>query len=122
VSNPIFVVTQPPVHTEPIGRPPLWDAAMNRSGGRCECTGSCGRTHSRTSGRCDRHHDRGRVRLLVVPADLTLTTQQAARLALPDLRHWCPECYQMSRRRQTASRTAPARFDDRTDAPALFDL
>ncbi|NUR86654.1 MAG: hypothetical protein HOY71_21430 [Nonomuraea sp.] len=123
--NEIFKVVQPPVHTEPIGNPRIWDAAMNRSGGRCECTGSCGRTHSKTEFRCDRWHDRGRVRLLVAPADLALTPQQAAHLTLPDLRHWCPECYQMARRRHIASREAFARFDDRRNdaAPAtLFDL
>jgi hypothetical protein len=121
----IFVPVQPPVHTSPIGAPPLWDAAMNRSGGRCECTGSCGRTHSRSEFRCPREHDRDRVRLLVAPADPTLTTRQAARLTLPDLRHWCPECYQMARRRRTAAAAHVARMqrpETETAPPTLFDL
>lgn len=121
----IFAPVQPPVHTAPIGAPPLWDAALNRSGGRCECKGACGRTHSRTEFRCDRTHDQGRVRLLVAPADLALTPQQAARLTLPDLRHWCPDCYQMARRRHTAAAAHAARMQDPsadTAPPTLFDL
>lgn len=117
MNNQIFTIIQPPTSTEPIGNPPIWDAAMNRSGGRCECTGACGRRHSKSEFRCDRTHDRGRVRLLVAPADLSLTPQQAARLTLPDLLHWCPDCHQAARRRHTAAAAIAARLQGR-QAPA----
>lgn len=119
--NEIFNVVQPAIHTDPIGHPPIWDPAMNRSGGRCECAGSCGRTHSRTDFRCDRHHDRGGIRLLVAPVDLTLPTERAVRLPLAQLRVWCPECHRMARRRHTEARAAARRFET-PDTPTLFDL
>ena len=31
-----------------------WQAVMAAAGGRCECTGGCGRTHGRDGGRCPR--------------------------------------------------------------------
>jgi len=96
---------------------------MNRSGGRCECTGACGRTHSRTEFRCDRHHDRGGVRLLVAPADLTLSPERATHTPLADLRVWCPDCHRLTRRRQTEAARERARQESAADeAPTLFEL
>lgn len=115
-------VVQPPVNTAPIGHPPTWEAVLNRCGGRCECTGSCGRTHSRTEFRCDRTHDRGGVRITVAPAHLVVTGAAAARLPVAELRAWCPDCYRMARRRHIDADAARTRFEPTTDAPTLFDL
>jgi len=102
----------------PLGNPPAWEAAMNRSESRCECTGACGRPHTRTGSRCDRQHGHGEVRLIVAPADLALSLTQAAHAPAEDLRAWCPDCHRLARRRADAERKAR----QQPPAEALFDL
>lgn len=116
-----FNVVQPEIHTAPIGAPAVWEPIMNRSGGQCECTGSCGRSHSKSEFRCDRHHDRGGVRLVVAPHDLTLPLERAVGLPVGELRAWCPDCHRLARRRQREGAAARARFDS-APAEGLFDL
>ncbi|WP_331718160.1 hypothetical protein OG565_33975 (plasmid) [Streptomyces sp. NBC_00138] len=116
-----FNVVQPEIHTAPIGSPAVWDPIMNRSGGRCECTGSCGRSHSRTEFRCDRHHDRGAVRLVVAPLDLALPLEQAVRLPVAELRAWCPDCHRLARRRHREA-AAHRKLRQQPPAEGLFDL
>lgn len=104
----------------PLGSPAAWAPVVQAAGGRCQCTGSCGRTHSKTQFRCDREHDQAGTRLLVAPVDLALPATQAARLPHADLRAWCPDCHQLARRRQVAADTNRTR----TEAPSdtLFGL
>jgi hypothetical protein len=116
-----FTVTQPAVHTAPLGRPRAWDAVMNRSESRCECTGACGRPHTRTGSRCARQHDRGKVRLIVAPADLALPLTEAAHVPVTGLRAWCPDCHRLARRRRAQDAVQRAQHGN-DPAPTLFDL
>lgn len=117
----VIPIVQPTVHTTPLGAPAAWAPVVQSAGGRCQCTGACGRTHSKTGLRCDREHDQAGVRLLVAPADLTLPPTQAARLPRADLRAWCPDCHKKARRRQADHDANRRRLDD-TPADALFSL
>lgn len=116
-----FNVAQPEIHTTPIGNPPAWTVVVAAAGWQCECKGSCGRPHARTNFRCDRVHDRAGVRLVVAPADLTLTLATAAEADADELHAWCPDCHRLAQRRQRDADRNRARLD--AAAPdALFDL
>jgi hypothetical protein len=60
-------------------------------------------------------------RLLIAPADLTLTAAVAARLPVAELRAWCPDCHRLARRRQNEAAAHRARLDSQP-AEGLFDL
>jgi hypothetical protein len=91
------------------------------AGRRCECKGTCGRSHSRSGFRCDREHDRGGVRLVVAPHDRSTPLAVAAGLEADDLRAWCPDCHRLARRRHQEHADRTRRMQ--TPAPdALFDL
>jgi hypothetical protein len=101
--------------TTPIVGADLFRTVMDAAGGRCWCTGQCGQSHRRTEGRCNHHHDTGRVRLIAAPADPATPELAAAALPAAALRAWCPRCLTACRR--TAHRTqAPT-----TDQCSLFD-
>ena len=103
----------------PLGAPPAWLPVVAAADWRCECTGACGRRHSRSEFRCDREHGRAGVRLMVAPADLMLTLAQAAEVEADDLHAWCPECHRLARRRQTEGARQRARLAAEP-GPTLF--
>jgi hypothetical protein len=64
---------------------------MEPAGHQCQCEGGlCGSKHSETGLRCIRTASTGR--LLIAPADLTLSTVAAAAVPVEQLRAWCPSC------------------------------
>ena len=116
-----FDVTQPEIHTRPLGAPAAWLPVVAAADHQCECKGACGRTHSRTEFRCDRRHDSNGVRLLVAPADLSLSPVAAAELPADELRAWCPECHRLALRRHRDRAEAFTRLEAPRPA-TLFDL
>ncbi|MEW2424865.1 hypothetical protein AB0911_30495 [Streptomyces nigra] len=89
-------------HRPPLGAPAVWQAVMAAAGGHCQCTGGlCGSQHSDTGRRCLNSSAHGR--LLIAPADLTLTTVAAAAVPAEELRAWCAGCHAKARARQLAS-------------------
>ncbi len=78
-----------------------------------------------TTVRCDavhdRHHDGHLQRLLIAPADLSLTDRQAAELPETALRVRCPRCHSLARTRAVAA-AAERRRHETQAPPALFDL
>src|SRR5690606_24835702 len=107
--------------SEPIVYADTWRRVMEAAGWRCQCTGQCGNTHTKTEHRCGREHDQygrgGVVRLTAAPADPSTDPLAAARLPVGELRAWCSPC-----------RTQAARAERRTSQQApdtgqlLFDL
>ncbi|MFG1909026.1 hypothetical protein [Kribbella sp. NPDC048928] len=96
-------------------RPPMigaqiWAEAMIAAEWRCECTGQCGRPHTKTAGRCGVVHGIAH-RLAVVAADplatLTAAVTATDRLAL------CATCETGARRTAIAARvtTEPTQAD-----------
>lgn len=103
---------------------PLWRAVMDLAGSRCQCSGACGNTHTKTKGRCDRvngtpaRRHGGRMLLLAAPAapaELHLPAHIAAALPASRLAAWCPACHDGARKHTTP---APAGRED--TAPSLF--
>ena len=81
-------------------------------GGRCGCTGQCGRTHDR--GHCNADE---LASLTVAPADLTIPLEQAATLPADELIVWCHRCRDLA---QTAARRQQRqRLDDELEATQL---
>ena len=74
-------------------------------GGRCGCTGQCGRTHDK--GRCNADE---LAALTVAPADLTIPPERAAVLAADELIVWCHRC------RDLAQTVANRRLRERANA------
>lgn len=97
----------------PLACTDLFRAVMVTADWRCQCTGQCGNTHTRTEKRCPRTHG-GRVLLMAAPADPSTPDRAAAALPADALRAWCSNCHAASRRAATC--TEPARQD------GLFDL
>ncbi|MEU8825896.1 hypothetical protein [Streptomyces sp. NPDC048636] len=100
--------------TEPIVYAAAWRPVMETAGYRCQCTGQCGNPHTKAKGRCPREHDqhaskhRGPVRLLAAPANPLTPARVAAGIPATDLRAWCPDCHDATRRAaQRAARTGP---------------
>ncbi|MFJ6139274.1 hypothetical protein [Kitasatospora sp. NPDC092286] len=106
-------------------RPPLagaktWQAVIDTANSQCQCSGSCGKDHTKTGGRCDRTHGShahkhggGQVRLIAAPAEptgLLLPPHQAAALPTSHLAAWCPACHDAARRAAAKAQqaTAPA--------------
>ncbi|MFD7645728.1 hypothetical protein ACFV4P_34370 [Kitasatospora sp. NPDC059795] len=98
--------------THPAPRPPLWQAVMAAAADRCQCTGTCGRTHQADGGRCPREH-RTRAELLAAPADparLPWPAHRVAALPAHALAAWCTPCHDAARtlaRRAAAQDTTP---------------
>lgn len=86
----------------PLGLNTLWEAVMEPAGYQCQCTGGlCGSKHADTGMRCIRVASSGR--LLVAPADLTLSPAAAAAVPTDQLRAWCRSCHVKAQRRQLAN-------------------
>jgi hypothetical protein len=117
----MFKVVQPTVRTRPLGDPPTWTVVIGAADRRCECTGACGRRHSRTDFRCDRTHDQGGIRLIAAPTDLALPLSEAAELTPDELRAWCPDCHRLAKRQHEGSRAARQQLDT-PPTETLFDL
>ncbi|MGW7684865.1 hypothetical protein ACWGID_29265 [Kribbella sp. NPDC054772] len=99
-------------------RPPrigarIWEETMIAAEWCCECTGQCGRPHTKTHGRCGTVHGTAH-RLAVVAADplasLTAAVTATERLAL------CATCETGIRRAAGAAQTST-----NPDQPDLFD-
>lgn len=105
----------------PITMTAQWATVMQRARYRCQCEGTCGRTHP--TGRCPAEHDRRPaknrppVRLVAAPADPSADPLTATRLPANQLRAWCPTCHDSTAR---AARKATRTTDPQTDA--LFDV
>lgn len=100
---------------------PAWVHAVTVAGHRCQCTGSCGRDHSRNhgDGRCQVGGDLvSAARLYAAPTDPAVPAAQAFRVPVEGLSAWCGPCLDRARRLATARRpVTPA------DVPeSLFDL
>lgn len=86
----------------PLGAPSVWSTVMEPASHQCQCAGGmCGSLHSKTGLRCIRTTAHGR--LLVAPADLTLSLVAAAAVPVEQLRAWCPDCHSKAEKRQLAS-------------------
>lgn len=86
----------------PLGASAIWKAVMEVAGDQCQCTGGlCGSQHSKTGLRCIRTTAHGR--LIVAPADLTLSPVAAAAVPAEQLRAWCPDCHAKAQKRQLAN-------------------
>ncbi|MFE4051209.1 hypothetical protein [Streptomyces sp. YIM B13518] len=86
----------------PLGATAVWEAVMEPAGHQCQCTGGlCGSQHSETGRRCLNTSAHGR--LLIAPADLTLSTVAAAAVPVKELRAWWASCHAKARNRQLAS-------------------
>ncbi|MFJ7274693.1 hypothetical protein [Kitasatospora sp. NPDC098663] len=105
--------------TPPLGdQRGLWQAVMAAASGRCQCRGTCGKSHAKDGGRCPAAHGAGPVYLLAAPAEpdhLLLPAHKAAALPKQALAAWCPACHDATRR--TANKARQAAEPDR-----LFDL
>ncbi|MFD4905091.1 hypothetical protein [Kitasatospora purpeofusca] len=97
----------------------LWQAVLAAAAGRCQCRGTCGKSHAKDGGRCPvahggyARHGTGPVSLLAAPAEpdgLLLPAHRAAALPKRELAAWCPACHDATRRTARAARqaTAPA--------------
>jgi hypothetical protein len=134
----------------PIGAPALWRAVVDRDGGRCTCTGGCGRRHPQPDrtrgtrgrgpganatpgpvGRCPAGTGGTPERLYVVPADPTLE-RHAWTLPATAVTTRCQDCatatVTAAARRAASSSTAAAgtgptgRGAGAPDPDVLFEL
>ncbi|MEU6236312.1 hypothetical protein [Kitasatospora sp. NPDC047058] len=102
--------------TAPLADTGLWQAVMAAASGRCQCRGTCGKTHKADGGRCPREHRPG-AELLAAPAEpaqLLWPAHQAAALPKQALTAWCAPCHDASRsraRRAAEADTPPAEPD-----------
>src|SRR5687768_8181230 len=86
----------------PLGATTIWKAVMEPAGHQCQCEGGlCGSQHSKTGLRCIQTTAHGR--LIVAPADLTLSPVAAAAVPVEELRAWCPGCHAKAQKRQLAN-------------------
>ncbi|MEV0187508.1 hypothetical protein AB0I39_03085 [Kitasatospora purpeofusca] len=104
----------------------LWQAVLAAAAGRCQCRGTCGRSHAKDGGRCPTvhggyaRHGTGPVSLLAAPAEpdgLLLPAHRAAALPKQQLAAWCPACHDATRRTAAKARQAAA---DLAGPDALF--
>ncbi|MFJ7909822.1 hypothetical protein [Kitasatospora sp. NPDC096204] len=116
--------------TPPLGdQQGLWQAVLAAAAGRCQCRGTCGKSHDKDGGRCPAvhggygsRHGTGPVRLLAAPADpdgLLLPAHLAAALPKGALAAWCPACHDATRRAAAKARRAAA---PPAGSDSLFDL
>ena len=101
----------------PVGELPLWEAVMATAGHRCQCTGQCGATHSKSQGRCHHEHGHyatkhgGRVLLLAAPTDpseMALPAHRLAALPARRLAAWCAPCHDHARASATKAAAVTA--------------
>ncbi|MBS2538844.1 hypothetical protein KGQ20_39470 [Catenulispora sp. NF23] len=101
----------------PIAAKATWLPVMQAAGFRCQCTGGCGRTHSKEPGGRCKHEHKPWLRLLAAPAKPTGNPHQDA---TADLVAYCPTCFdghlRVAKRSDRAAATA-----HENDIP-LFDL
>jgi hypothetical protein len=90
-----------------------WTDAMSRADFRCECTGECGKPHTKTKGRCGTVHGTAHQLAAVASDPLATLSQAVSATALVAL---CAPCETAVRR---AARTA--RDDAVAAQPDLFD-
>ncbi|MGW9437977.1 hypothetical protein [Streptomyces sp. NPDC055607] len=94
----------------PIAAGNVWQPVVDRAGGRCQCTGQCGRKHAdkdRKPGRCE--HEQGQHISRVGEIKLIAATQEMDPRYPPAsgaLLAWCQPCY--DGRRRIARREAKA--------------
>lgn len=104
----------------PLGISGVWEAVMEPAGHQCQCTGGlCGSQHSEYGRRCFK--TAGHERLIIAPADLTLSAVAAAAVPAGQLRVWCADCHNKARRRQLASQRELER-QTATEPLSLFTL
>ncbi|MGY4768957.1 hypothetical protein ACXC9Q_18755 [Kribbella sp. CWNU-51] len=102
--------------------PPLvgadtWSRVLGEAGWRCECTGDCGRPHTKSEHRCPVDHGL-KHRLSVVPSDPTVTLTKAVTGA--ELVAMCPACATGAKR--LAEAASDEATNPTTDQLGLFDL
>jgi hypothetical protein len=97
---------------------PVWVRVVTVAGRRCQCTGACGRDHSRRGrhtdgdGQCPVGSERiTRGRLVAAPADPSVPAARAYRTPAEDLQAWCGPCLDRARRLAGAARRRPAQAD-----------
>ncbi|MFD9691053.1 hypothetical protein ACFWXO_35420 [Kitasatospora sp. NPDC059088] len=105
----------------------LWRAVLAAAAGRCQCRGTCGKSHAKDRGRCPalhggygHRHGTGPIRLAAAPAepaDLTLPPHRAAALPKTSLAAWCPACLDATTR---AARAAHLDAAPSAEPDALF--
>ncbi|MFE1926503.1 hypothetical protein ACFW91_28580 [Streptomyces asoensis] len=94
----------------PLGVSDTWETVMEPAGYQCQCTGGlCGSQHSKTGLRCIQTTTHGR--LLVAPADLTLSPVAAAAVPAEQLRAWCHGCHAKAQKRQRDSQRELRRLE-----------
>lgn len=98
-------------------RPPMigawtWEETMTAAQWCCECTGQCGRPHTKTAGRCPTRHGTAH-RLAVVAAD-PLATLTAA-VTTTELVALCTAC-------ETGAHRAAAKATESATDSAQLDL
>jgi hypothetical protein len=105
----------------PIAAGDIWQPVIDRAGGRCQCTGACGKKHAdkdKKPGRCEHEQGQrvsrlGEVKLIAAPEDAAEHFPPAGSPLLA----WCQPCYDGRRRiARRAVKTAPPQ-----DA-GLFDV
>ncbi|MFE6745835.1 hypothetical protein ACFVGM_08290 [Kitasatospora purpeofusca] len=104
----------------------LWQAVISAAAGRCQCRGTCGRSHAKDGGRCPvvhggyARHGTGPVSLLAAAAEpdgLLLPAHRAAAMPKRELAAWCPACHDATRRTAAKAQQADA---DPAGPDALF--
>jgi hypothetical protein len=106
------------VTAAPLAAAGTWQAVIAAAGGRCECTGGCGRPHTRDGGRCVRESLPGRP-LRAVPR-APVPGPAAAYLAAADLTALCGPCADDTGRLQRTTAAAAAVQAMHEATPALF--
>ncbi|MEU1419208.1 hypothetical protein [Kitasatospora sp. NPDC005751] len=110
----------------PLADSGLWQAVTAAAAGRCQCRGTCGRSHDKDGGRCKTahgdhpRHGHGPVRLVAAPAapaDLLLPPHHAAALPKAALAAWCPACLDATTR---ATRKTHQAANPPAEPDALF--
>ncbi|NUS74898.1 MAG: hypothetical protein HOV70_01690 [Streptomyces sp.] len=104
-------------HRPPLGGSAVWQAVVEAADNHCQCTGACGSQHSKTELRCAK--STSHARLIVAPADLTLSPTAAAAVPVEQLRAWCSGCHAGAQRRQVEAQRELHRLE--SDEPlSLF--
>lgn len=92
---------------------------MDVAGGHCQCAGGlCGQQHAKTEGRCPKSTSHNR--LIVAPADLTLSPVVAAAVPVEQLRAWCSSCHAGAQRLQLEAQREALRLESTDEPLPLF--
>lgn len=92
----------------PIWGSDLWRQVVANAGGTCQCAGQCGKTHSRTEGRCDMTEGRRDQHLIAAPLVLPCLFHVAAALKADGLIALCVTCFGGRNRLAGKTPKAPA--------------